>query len=187
MLENWAIVELFWKRSEEALRETSRKYGAYCRTIIRNLLGNRREDVEECENDTLLSAWNAMPTDRPQRLAPFLGRIARNLALDRVDYYTAQKRSCPAQYLLDELSECLPGGQEVEPELEGAALAESIGGFLRGQSRTARVVFVRRYWYGDPVEEIARSTGLSAGNVRTILSRTRARLRAFLSGQGVTI
>ncbi len=111
MLENWAIVELFWKRSEEALRETSRKYGAYCRTIIRNLLGNRREDVEECENDTLLSAWNAMPTDRPQRLAPFLGRIARNLALDRVDYYTAQKRSCPAQYLLDELSECLPGGR----------------------------------------------------------------------------
>ena len=187
MLEDAAIVELFWKRSEEALRETARKYGGYCRTIIRNLLGDRREDVEECENDTMLSAWNSMPTARPQRLAPFLGRIARNHALDKIDYYTAQKRSCPAQLLLDELAECLPGGQEVEPELDGSVLAEMIGAFLRGQSRTARVIFVRRYWYGDPVAEIARQTGLTESNVRTLLSRTRARLRENLLKQGVTI
>ena len=187
MLEDAAIVELFWKRSEDALRETSRKYGGYCRAIIRNLLGDRREDVEECENDTLMSAWNAMPTSRPQRLAPFLGRIARNHALDRVDYYTAQKRSCPANLALDELAECLPGGQEVDPQIDAAALAGMIGAFLRGQSRTARVVFMRRYWYGDPAAAIARRTGLSETNVRAILSRTRARLREYLLRQGVTI
>ncbi len=187
MLEDAAIVELFWRRSEDALRETSRKYGGYCRAIIRNLLGDRREDVEECENDTLLSAWNAMPTSRPQRLAPFLGRIARNHALDKVDYYTAQKRSCPASLVLDELAECLPGGQEVDPQLDAKALAGSISTFLRGQSQTARIVFVRRYWYGDPAGEIARRTGLSETNVRAILSRTRAKLREYLSRQGVMI
>lgn len=187
MLDDAAIVELFWQRSEEALRETSCKYGAYCRTIIRNLLGDRSEDVEECENDTLLSAWNAMPTRRPQRLGPFLGRIARNHALDRVDYYTAKKRSCPARLAIDELSECIAGGPEVEPELDGAVLAGMIGSFLRRQSKAARIVFLRRYWYGDPVSEIARQTGLTETNVRAILSRTRARLRETLERQGVTI
>lgn len=185
MLEDCAIVELYWQRSEEAICETARKYGAYCRTIIRNILGSS-EDTEECENDTWLSAWNAMPTKRPDRLAPFLGRIARNHALDRYDYNTAKKRAAPAALLIDELADCLPGGQEVEEALDERELAALVTAFLRTQSETARGVFLRRYWYAEPIEAIAARYGLTQVNTRTLLSRTRARLRAYLEEEGVS-
>ena len=187
MLEDHAIVELYWQRSEDALRETVKKYGNYCRAIIRNLLGTRREDIQECENDTLLSAWNAMPTARPQRLAPFLGRIARNHALDKIAYNRAKKRDCPGQLLLDELEECLPDGAQVEERLDEQLLANQIADFLRMQTVTARGVFVRRYWYGDSVLQIAERYNLSETNVRTILSRVRTRLKAYLEKQGVEV
>ena len=106
-MEDKDIVALYWARSEEAIRATAAKYGAYCRAIIRRLLGDGR-DGEECLNDTWLGAWNAMPPQRPVRLPPFLGRIARNTALDRYDYNTAQCRGVlPA--VLEELEECVSG------------------------------------------------------------------------------
>ena len=186
-MEDHQIVELYWQRSEDAIRETAKKYGGYCRAILRNLLGGRQEDIEECESDTLLSAWNAMPSARPQRLAPFLGRIARNHALDRIAYYRAKKRSCPGRLLLDELAECLPDDTRVEEQMDEKVLAGMIADFLRTQTPAARGAFVRRYWYADPIAQIAARYGLSETNARTILSRLRSRLKQYLQEQGVEL
>ena len=186
MLEDAGIVALYWQRSEEAIGQTIKKYGAYCRTIIHNILGSA-QDEEECVSDTWLSAWNAIPPARPERLAPFLGRIARNHALDRVDYNSAQKRKAPGQLLAEELADCLPGGQEVEQALAEQELAELISAFLRTQSETARGLFLRRYWYGESIETAAARYGVTPGNARTTLSRVRARLRGYLEEREVAV
>ena len=115
-MEDREIIALFWARSQEAIRETARKYGAYCGTIIRRVLGDGR-DAEECLNDTWLGAWNAMPPQRPNRLNVFLGRIARNTALDRWSYNHAQRRGSGFEAVLEELAECV-GGTPLEETLE---------------------------------------------------------------------
>lgn len=185
-MEDMQIVELYWQRSEEAISWTMKKYGSYCRAIIHNILGSP-QDEEECASDTWLSAWNAIPPARPARLAPFLGRIARNHALDRVDYNSAKKRRPPGLLLAEELAECLPGGQEVEQALDERELAALISGFLRGQSETARGLFLRRYWYGESIEQAAARYKVSPGSARTTLCRVRARLREYLRERQVAV
>ena len=128
-LEDHAIVALYWAREERALEETDRKYGSYCRTISNNILRNR-EDAEECVNDTYMRAWNAMPPQRPAILSSFLGKIARNLSLDRYKARHAEKRGGGSLPLaLDELGECIPGQNGVEQALAEAELARSIDRF----------------------------------------------------------
>ena len=186
-MEDHEIVALYFARSERAITETARKFGAYCRKIAWNILASRR-DAEECENDTWLAAWNTMPPQRPARLAPYLGRITRNLALDRLDQAAAQKRGGgQAALLLDELAECLPAPDRVEQEVEAAELARQISAFLRAQPEPARSMFLRRYWYGDAIGEIAVRYGMPTGRVRVTLHRTRARLRQALEREGVTV
>ena len=183
-MEDKDIVALYWARSEEAIRATAAKYGAYCAAIIRRLLGDGR-DSEECLNDTWLGAWNAMPPQRPIRLPPFLGRIARNTALDRYDYNTAQCRGAlPA--VLEELGECVSGAP-LEEALDFCALGEAISGYLDTVSPAARRAFLRRYWYGDSLEDIARRYGYTTSKVKSLLHRTRKGLREHLIREGYAL
>lgn len=185
MMEDSAIVELYWARDEQALAETARKFGAYCRRIAMNILADRG-DAEECENDTWLAAWNSMPQNRPARLAPYLGRIIRNLALDRYSAATAQKRGGgQAPLVLEELAECLPGAANVEHAFDARETARYINDFLRAQPQQARQIFLRRYWYCEGMAEIAGRFGMREAAVRVSLHRTRQKLAAYLRGQGI--
>jgi RNA polymerase sigma-70 factor (ECF subfamily) len=180
-VEDKDIIALYWARSEEAIRATAAKYGGYCAAIIQRVLGDGR-DSEECLNDTWLGAWNAMPPQRPVQLPPFLGRIARNTALDRYNYNTAQKRG-GFETVLEELAECVSGAP-MEDELDLRQLGEAISDFLDGQSAMTRWVFLRRYWYCDSIAELASASGFTASKVTSLLHRTRKGLREHLIQEG---
>lgn len=181
-MEDKDIIALYWARSEEAIRRTAEKYGAYCGAIIRRVLGDGR-DAEECLSDTWLGAWNAMPPQKPARLPPFLGRIARNTALDRYDYNAAQCRASGFEAVLEELADCV-GGTPLEEDFDLRRLGEAISGFLDAASPAARLVFLRRYWYCDGVAEIAAGTGFSQSKVKSLLHRTRKGLKEHLRKEG---
>lgn len=184
-MEDHDIVALYLARSETAIVETAKKFGAYCRTIAWNILASRR-DAEECENDTWLAAWNSIPPNRPQRLAPYLGRITRNLALDRYDQAHAAKRG-GFSGVLEELDDCLPSPAMVHDQVETAETARRISDFLRAQPEQARRIFLRRYWYCDKTGDIARRYGISESKVRVTLHRMREKLKAFLEQEGVAV
>ena len=188
-MEDKDIVALYWARSEEAIRATATKYGAYCRAIIRRLLGDGR-DSEECLNDTWLGAWNAIPPHRPSCLRTFLGKITRNLALKRLEKSAAQKRgSGEALLVLEELEQCLAAPdkveQQVEDQIQAQRLAVVLEEFLRGLPGRARILFLRRYWYFCSIKEIARQERISEGAVKSSLFRTREKLRAKLQEEGL--
>ena len=178
------IIDLYWKRDETALYESDRKYGAFCRTIARNIL-TAREDAEECVNDTWLRAWNAMPPHRPTLLSAFLGKITRNLAFDRFSFLRAEKRGggeLPA--VLEELGECVSGTGDVERAVDEWELARAIDDFLAALPPAKRDVFSRRYWYTEPISAIGRRYGMRDGAVSMTLSRLRQKLRIHLMERG---
>ena len=183
-MEDSRIVELYWDRDETAISESSVKYGGYCYQIAFRILA-LREDAEECVGDTWLRAWEAMPPSRPGRLDTFLGKITRNLSLDRWRAQRAQKRwQGQAEEALEELGDCIraPGG--VEQAAEASALAESLNRFLEELPQEKRVLFVRRYWYLCSIEELAAWSGKRRGTVSAELFRLRARLREHLEKEG---
>lgn len=179
-MEDKDIIALFWARSEEAIRVTAGKYGNYCAAIIHRVLGDGR-DVEECLGDTWLGAWNAMPPQRPERLPPFLGRIARNTALDRYDYNTAQSRR--PRRGPGGAGECV-GGDPAGENFDLRRLGEAISAYLDTVSPECRRVFLRRYWYCDSIREIAAGYGFTQGKVKSMLHRARRGLRAYLTEEG---
>lgn len=184
-MEDQAIIDLYWAREERALLETERKYGSYCWTIAHNILRSR-EDSEECVNDTWMRAWNAMPPQRPGILSSFLGKITRNLSLDRCKAAKTTKRGGGRVTMaLDELEECLPGQSSVEQALADAELTRLIDRFLRNLPEKECCIFLRRYWYVDSMAEIAHRYHMSEGTVKSTLHRTRAKLRACLEQEGV--
>ena len=184
-MEDSAIIDLYWARQERALQETQRKYGSYCWTISYNILKNR-EDTDECVNDTWLKAWNAMPPQRPSILSAFLGRITRNLSLDRYKAGRAGKRGGGQLLLaLEELEACIPGTSSVEDLVEQADLARSLDRFLRTLPEKDCCIFMRRYWYVDSTVEIARRYRMAEGTVKSSLYRTRQKLRSYLEQEGV--
>lgn len=183
-MEDARIVELYWARDEAAIAESSAKYGGYCYQIAFRILA-LREDAEECVGDTWLRAWEAMPPSRPSRLDTFLGKITRNLSLDRWRAQRAQKRwQGQAEAALEEMGDCIraPGG--VEQAAEASALAESLNRFLEELPQEKRVLFVRRYWYLCSIEELAAWSGKRRGTVSAELFRLRARLREHLEKEG---
>ena len=180
------IVALYWERDERAITETDRKYGPYCRAIALNIL-SVREDVEECVNDSYHSAWNAMPPQRPDRLPPILGRIVRNLSISRWRRERAQKRYSGLDDLLSGLEECLPDPKGVEQEVEGRARTRRIEGWLEGLSRDDRAVFLRRYWYGQEVQALARDWGVTPNQMAKRLQRLRKSLKQDLEQEGITV
>ncbi|MBR2913594.1 MAG: RNA polymerase sigma factor [Oscillospiraceae bacterium] len=183
-MEDQQIIELYFQRDEAAIAESKIKYGAYCTTIAGNIL-HRTEDAEECVNDTWLRAWNVIPPQRPVRLAVFLGRITRNLAIDRYRHDRRQKNGGGQVPLcLEELSECV--GEE-HPITDRIALRELLQQFLTGLSEKQRTIFLLRYWYLLPVDEIAGRCCSSEGAVKMQLHRTRTKLRTFLEKEGFDI
>ena len=186
-MEDSAIIDLYWAREERALSETDTKYGGCCRSIAHNILRNR-EDTEECVSDTWLHAWNAMPPQRPSILSSFLGRITRNLSFDRCRRQNAEKRGGGALPLaLDELSECVPAPGRVEHTLEERELAEAIDRFLRTLPERECSMFLRRYWYVDSVQSIAARYAIKENTAKSILFRTREKLRRYLAGEGIIV
>ena len=179
------IVELYWQRSERAVEESDRKYGAYCRTVAYNILENS-EDAAECVNDTWLSAWNAMPDKRPSRLGAFLARITRNGAIGKALERSRLKRGGGQIPLaLDELEECLPGGCDPEKELQRKELEEALRRFVHALPRDEKRVFLARYWYLTPVAEIAEKLGFSQSKTAGMLHRPRKKLQRMLQEEGL--
>ncbi len=186
-MEDAKIVELYWNRDQSAITQTASKYGSYCMAIAGNILGNH-EDAEECVNDTYMQAWNSMPTHRPAVLSTFLGKITRNLSFNRYKYERAKKRGgseIPA--VLDELSECVSGRDNVEQEMEYKELRMNIDAFLDTVSFKKRSIFVCRYWYADSISDIARQHGMRESTVSMILNRLRKKLEQYLTEKGVII
>lgn len=186
-MEDQQIIALFFRRSEEAVTAASQKYGAYCRSVVTNILPSQ-EDAEECLNDTWLSAWDSIPPNRPQRLGVYLARIARNTALNRRKELTAQKRGGGAvDAVLEELHECISSGTAVDDALDELVLRDAINGFLRSQTEQKRAVFIRRYWAMEPINDIAKALGLRRGQTATILYRMRQDLKKHLEKEGITL
>ena len=186
-MEDSKIVQLYWDRSPDAISQTAKKYGKYCTTIARNILGSY-EDAEECVNDTYMNAWNSMPDHRPSVLSTYLGKITRNLAFNRYKKEHAEKRGgSEIPIILDELGECISRRENVEQELEYKELIDLINAFLGTLSIKKRSIFVCRYWYTDSVSDIAKQFGMKENAVSMILSRLRMRLRDYLMERGVEI
>lgn len=186
-MEDKKIVALYWDRSEDAISETANKYGRYCHYIAYSILQND-PDSEECVNDTYLRAWNAMPPKRPNSLQTFLGKITRNLSLNRYEMNTREKRgSGQIPLILDELQESVPAVDSVEQIIDDLALCELINRFVGTLSPKARKIFVRRYWYMSSVEEIAAEYGITESNVKVILFRTRNELKALMEKEGISL
>ncbi len=185
-VEDNRIVELYFERSETAISETRNKYGKYCRYIAYNIL-NSELDAEECENDTYLRAWEAIPPERPKLLKSFLGRITRNLALDRLDRDHAQKRGGNVFIALEEIGECVPASEDGRAMSDEIALRDAINEFLGYLPRQTRIIFLRRYWYLCSISDISNDLGLSESNVKVILMRTRKKFREHLEKEGISV
>lgn len=180
------IITLYLQRSQMAIIETKSKYGHYCRAIASNILSNYA-DIEECENDTYMAAWNIIPPNWPNKLSVFLGRVIRNIALDKYSYNKAKKRNNEFDVILSELEECLSSPDTVENQYEHGELAKSISKFLYTIDREARSVFIRRYWYSDSIKEISTNFNMSSSKVKSMLHRTRSKLKKHLEKEGFEI
>lgn len=185
-MEDSAIIDLFFERSEQAIDELDKKYGNALRKTAVNILHDR-QDAEECANDALLGVWNSIPPQRPLALAVYVCRIARNLAISRLRSRTAEKRGGGLDLVLDELEEFLPSPQNVETELEAKELTERVNRFLSALPYDDRYVFVRRYWFADPVKDIAASMGQKENRVSLRLFRLREKLKKELEKEGLLV
>ena len=181
------ILDLYWARSESAIAETDKKYGKFCHRIAYNILVNH-EDSEECVNDTYLKTWSIIPPKRPVKFGAFLGKIVRNLALNRYEkLHTAKRGSGEVPVALDELAECIPDPNPVERTIDNKILADKLNIFLSELPKDTRKIFMRRYWELCSVKEIASVYGISESKVKMILFRTRGKLRTFLEREGIAL
>ena len=180
------IINLFFERSEQAIDELAKKHGSAVARVARNILGNK-QDAEECVNDTYLGAWNAIPPQRPNPLRTFVCKIARNLATMKYHSNTAEKRNSQYDLALDELEDYLADKSGVEEAYEAKELAEAINSFMATLSYTDRFIFTRRYWYSDPVRDIAKMAHSTTNSVAVRLFRIREKLRLYLVKEGLLV
>lgn len=178
------IVALYWERSEQAITESATKYGNYCHSIAYSILSSR-EEADESVNDTWFDAWNQMPPHRPEILSTFLGKITRRISIDRWRKNRAEKRGGgELPLVLDELEDCISNGSETEIALERHEMERIMREFLHPLPKTERSIFLRRYWYMQPIAEIAAEFGFSVSKTTSMLHRTRAKLRKKLESEG---
>lgn len=176
------ILQLLFDRAETAIDALSRRFGWRLYQIAMNILSSSR-DAEECVNDTYLALWNAIPPERPDPLCAYTYRIGRNTALKKLRSNTAQIRNSAYDLSLDELAGCIPD-ESVWQALDARELGRAIDRFLDTQSRDSRVIFLRRYWFGDSVKDIARTMAMTDGAVSVRLSRVRNALKDYLNEEG---
>lgn len=179
------IVGLFWERSELAIEKTQEKYGPYCESIAKRILGSQ-SDAEECVNDAILKAWNSIPPNRPESLSAYLGKITRNTALNRYSQSRAKKRSSSNEAVLGEVLEIIPPSESTD-FTEEITIRDAVNRFLRKLPDNTRIIFVRRYWFMSSINEIASDLGLSQSNVKVTLMRTRDLLREHLKKEGINV
>lgn len=183
-MEDSRIIELYWQRDENAIAETELKYGAFCHSVAFNLL-SVHEDAEECVCDTYHQAWLLMPPQHPVRLKAWLGRIVRNISINLWHKNHAQKRYGGMELIMDELEDCIPSPQNVELELEAAELGEVISAWLLTLPQTDRVLFVRRYWHGVALNELAKEWGIPSGKLAQRMLRLRQGLKSALEKEDI--
>jgi len=176
------IIKALFDRAESAIAALVERFGPPLSRMLKNILGNDQE-AEECVNDTYLALWNTIPPTRPEHLGAYVYRTGRNLALKRIRADSTQKRNSARDVSLDELAECLPD-LGAEQELEARELGRAIDRFLSEQSKENRIIFVRRYWFGDSVKTIASELNRSVSSVSVRLFRTREGLKTYLTREG---
>ncbi|MDO5332038.1 MAG: sigma-70 family RNA polymerase sigma factor [Bacillota bacterium] len=181
------IVKLYLSRDEAAIAQSKEKYDSYCYSVAFNVLKSA-EDAKECVNDTYMRAWNSIPPNKPEKLSAYLGKIARNLAFDRYRKEHADKRgNGEMSAVLDELSECVASNESVEGSIDRQELINEINAFLKQLPKLQCDIFLLRYWYVMPVNEISQKCNVSTSNVTTILSRVRKSLKEYLVKRGFEI
>ncbi|MBQ3940672.1 MAG: sigma-70 family RNA polymerase sigma factor [Oscillospiraceae bacterium] len=180
-MDDASIIDLFRRRDERAIAELKQKYEKLCLYVAGNFL-SQREDAEECVSTAYYEIWNNIPPDSPDDLRTYLCRIVRNIAINRLKYNTAGKRNPAAAVPLDEIADCVPA--KADDSIADGLLADAVSRFLRSQTEQHRKVFVRRYWYGDSLSQIAAQYGMKEKTVATALFRTRKKLKAFLQKEG---
>lgn len=182
-MEDGKIIELFLERSEDAVKQVRSKYGALVKSVIRRVLSDK-SDAEECESDTYMAVWNTIPPQQPTNFRAFLLRIARNQALKKFRYATAEKRCRNAVVSLEEIGELVSEENHVYSDNE---LSEIINGFLAELTEETRRIFILRYWYFHSAREIADSCGITVSKTETVLCRTRKKLKKYLEEKGVKL
>ena len=186
MIEDEIIIELFFERSEQAIRELDIKYGRLCYGLSYNIV-NSRSDAEECVNDTYLGMWNAIPPARPSPLPSYLCKIVRNISLKVYYRNGAAKRNSTYAIALEEIEACMASSNTVEAELEAKELARIIEKFLDTLTTENRIIFMRRYWFSESCKDIAQFTGLTEKNISVRLTRIRRKLKKYLMESEVFI
>jgi RNA polymerase sigma-70 factor (ECF subfamily) len=182
-VEDTQIIELYFKRDEAALQETHAKYGVYCFRIAKNILESR-EDSEECVNDTWVQAWKKIPPTLPESLKAFLGKIVRDISLSKYRANHAKKRFNAMDVMLEELDNCLPSDFDMMEILEKKQLVELINAWLGTISREDRILFIKRYYYGDSIKELSRDYGYHENFLSQRMLKIRRKLRTYLKERG---
>ena len=185
-MEDSQIIGLYFRRDEAAISETAAKYGAYCHGIALNIL-SISADADECVNDAYLQAWNSIPPQKPDKLGAWLGKVVRNIAFNLWKKSHRQKRYAGMEQLLDELGECIPSSQTVEREIDEKELTNAINAWLSSLSRNDRTLFMRRYWKGEKVNELAEEYGITPGKLAKRMYKLRQNLKLTLEQEGYSI
>ena len=184
-MEDSDIIEAYFRRDESAITETKAKYGAHLYDLSFNILRNR-EDAEECESDTYVKAWNSIPPARPVFLCAWLVKITRNLSLNRLKEKKQARHDADTVAITEEMAECLASPDGIERTFDDRTVVRVVNAYLERCDKTHRFIFVRRYYFGDGYEEIAKYTGKTKNNVRTMLYRMRGELRELLEKEGIS-
>ncbi len=184
-MDDFRIIELYFKRNEQAIKETDTKYGKLCHSIAYNIL-NSHEDSEECVSDTYIGVWNAIPPTRPNNFMSFICKIARNLSLKRLEFLTREKRSKDMLISFEELEAVLPD-ERYTPDISDEDVGKAISKFLNSQKEDVRNVFVRKYYFFDSIGEIAKRYSFTESKVKNMLFYTRNKLKDYLIKEGVEI
>ena len=181
------IVGLYWDRNEDAIHQTQMKYGAYLAKVSYNILADF-EDSKECVNDTYLAAWNSMPTNKPNNLATYLGKITRQISIDVFRKKHREKRYASEFAIsLDELGDSFTDGVTPEQELNTKLLDEAINRFVSALPEMTQRAFVGRYYFFDSLKDIASYCGMKEGKVKILLFRTRQKLKDYLKKEGFEV
>ncbi len=179
ILEDNKIIELFFQRKNRAITAISEKYGKLCFKVAYNILNNH-EDSDECVNDAYLGAWNTIPPKEPNPLKAYILRLTRNQALNRYDYNSAKKRAGNFALCIDEIGYCISGSEDPAEVFETKQLTEYINEYISSLSEADRLLFVRRFWYAEPYEELSVLTGVKVSTLKVKIMRLRDGLKDFL-------